>query len=148
MYDVIMICRFIINYCNEKHYSITNLRLQKILYFLQLYFIEMRGERCFINSMEAWDLGPVSPDAYAKYRVYGASEIPSINNKPSKDSSIQPEDQDLIRAVLDKLSKYSTWQLVDITHNQMPWKANYTPYVRNTIPPQDLVNYVKKIKNE
>ena len=39
MYNVLDVCRFIINHCDEKDYSLSNLKLQKILYFIQAYFL-------------------------------------------------------------------------------------------------------------
>lgn len=148
MYDVLDVCHFIIEYCNEKNYSITNLRLQKILYFMQLYFFDLKGEPCFEDSLEAWDLGPVSPAAYFAYRNNGANEILSNPTETKKSSSsIEQNDQKIIKMVLDKVSQYSTWQLVDITHHQMPWKKNYFPYARNEISLKDLKNFVERIKD-
>ena len=37
MYNVLDVCRHVINYSNEKDYGISNLKLQKILYFIQAY---------------------------------------------------------------------------------------------------------------
>lgn len=61
--------------------------------------------------------------------------------------SIEQKDQEIIRRVLDKVSQYSTWQLVDITHHQMPWKKNYLPYARNEIPLADLKNFVERVRD-
>lgn len=38
-YNVLTVCRHIINFSNEKDYGISNLKLQKILYFVQAYFL-------------------------------------------------------------------------------------------------------------
>ena len=34
-YKVLDVCRFVINYSNERDYGISNLKLQKVLYFIQ-----------------------------------------------------------------------------------------------------------------
>ncbi len=39
MYDVLEVCRHIINYSNAKDYRISNFKLQKLLYFVQAYFL-------------------------------------------------------------------------------------------------------------
>lgn len=147
LYDVLDVCQFIVAYCNDKNYSITNLRLQKMLYFMQLYFLDIKGKLCFKNPLEAWQLGPVSPDAYFTYCSNGANEIPNYPVENNKVSPIGKDDQEIIKAVLDKVSQFSTWQLVDITHHQMPWKKNYLPYARNEIPSKDLKIFVEKVKN-
>ena len=39
MYNALDVSRYIINYSNDKNYGISNLKLQKILYFVQAYFL-------------------------------------------------------------------------------------------------------------
>ena len=142
MYDVLDICSFIITYCNDKNYSITNLRLQKMLYFIQLYFLDLKEEPCFDSLLEAWQLGPVLPTAYFTYRSNGANEILSIPTKITKSIPIEQKDERIIKGILDMVSQYSTYQLVDITCHQMPWKKNYLPCARNEIPLKDLKEFV------
>ena len=38
-YKVLDVCRHVINYSNEHDYGISNLKLQKVLYFIQAYFL-------------------------------------------------------------------------------------------------------------
>ena len=65
MYKVLDICRHIINYSDEKGYGISNLKLQKVLYFIQAYFVcfTEKKEPCFEENIEAWEFGPVVPVA-------------------------------------------------------------------------------------
>ena len=77
-YHALKIAEYIIERCNEKHKSVSNLKLQKILYFVQAQFIVEFGTPCFDNIMQAWDYGPVVPDVYRKYRGYGNTNIPSF----------------------------------------------------------------------
>lgn len=140
MYDVLDVCRYIIYYSNQKHYTITNLRLQKTLYFVQSFFLLNKNTACFSNTMEAWNLGPVVPDAYAYYKKYKAGGL--FNRPGYKNDVISASDQEYINTVVDALSKYTTYQLVDITHNQSPWLKNYSPYDNNSISTQDLTDFV------
>lgn len=38
-YDVLEVSRHIINYSNRMRYGVSNLKLQKLLYFVQAYFL-------------------------------------------------------------------------------------------------------------
>ena len=38
-YRVLDVCRHVINYSNKHDYGISNLKLQKVLYFIQAYFL-------------------------------------------------------------------------------------------------------------
>ena len=132
MYDVLEVCRHIINYCNDKDYGISNLKLQKLLYFIQAYFLiaSPNHKACFYEPIEAWDFGPVVPVAYGEYKQYGSTNIPHIdyyyNNSWSNlfrsppikfnDDVITSEDKLLIDAVIEKLKSYSATDLVKITH--------------------------------
>ena len=77
-YNVLDICRHVINFSNDKDYGISNLKLQKVLYFIQAYFLISTNEKCFKERIEAWDFGPVVPEAYREYKQFGSGDIPSI----------------------------------------------------------------------
>ena len=44
-YKVLDVCKYVIDYSNEKEYGISNLKLQKILYFIQAYFLIKKQSR-------------------------------------------------------------------------------------------------------
>ena len=140
MYNVLDICNYIILYCRKKGYEITNLRLQKILYFVQAFFLQETDAPCFNADIEAWDLGPVVPDAYHFFKKFGASPL-RVDNQFIL-SKILEEDRNRINEVVDLLSSYTTYQLVNITHNQKPWKKNYQHYENNKIYIEDMRSFV------
>ena len=154
-YNVIDVCRHIINYSNEKEYGISNLKLQKLLYFTQAYFLLTKQEACFGEKIEAWDLGPVVPVAYREYKQFGNGNIPTItyviekdldniwNSKviPYYDVLITTEDKRLIDSVVDKFSEYSASDLVGLTHRQKPWIDSYVPNRNNEITIKAIEEY-------
>lgn len=156
MNDVLDICRYIINYSNEEDYGISNLKLQKILYFVQAYFlISEDSNPCFKEKIEAWDFGPVVPVAYHEYKQYGSTDIPSIKNYLRidekniwetervvyDDSVIKNTDKVKIKRVVDKFRNYSATDLVKITHNQSPWMDAYEPFQNNEITVEAIREY-------
>ena len=76
MYDAVSIARFVINYSNKQEYGISNLKLQKIMYFIQAYFLITQDKPCFSDDIEAWDFGPVVPAAYHEFKQFGSGNIP------------------------------------------------------------------------
>lgn len=123
MYNALLIARYIIKYCNENGYVISNLKLQKLLYFIQAEFLVSKNTSCFSDNIEAWDFGPVVPIVYRRYKVYGSAHIPFMFEDDSY--NIEKEDKDLINGILDKCAVYSASYLVDITHKQDPWINAY-----------------------
>lgn len=122
--NALSVARYIINKCNENNKSISNLKLQKILYFVQAEFLVEKGEACFSEKIQAWNFGPVVPEVYQQYKVYGAANIPS--RKRLVESVVFSEgDRKIIDDMVKECSKYSASELVEITHRQKPWKQAY-----------------------
>lgn len=143
-YKVLDVCKYVIDYSNEKEYGISNLKLQKILYFIQAYFLIKQPSRCcFDDRIEAWDFGPVVPKAYREYKQFGSSDIPTIMDFEKSDSNgcITGEDKNLIKTVIDKFADYSATDLVGLTHNQSPWIDAYIPHMNREITPEAIKEY-------
>ncbi len=101
--------------------GITNLKLQKILYLAQAYYLAKYNKPIFSDEIEAWQYGPVIPSVYKKMKKYGRDSITSI-----KDSSkITKEDKEILNRVWEAFGGYSAGKLVDITHSHSPWKDAY-----------------------
>ena len=155
-YDVLDIARYIINECNEKGIIISNLKLQKLLYFVQGYTFAFEGHRCFSNVIQAWDYGPVCPDAYHEFKRYGAMNIPTvktytecsienhkikIETKTYNPLMVDAKTREIIDAIIDNYGKYSATTLVEITHGQTPWEKTYYnhPMEKNVIISEELI---------
>lgn len=153
MYSALDIARFIINYCNEEGIVISNLKLQKLLYFVQAYFLIDSDEGpCFRESIEAWDFGPVIPEVYHEFKQYGSGNIPSISKyivcngndcyeEEYCDNVISSDHQDRIRDVVDEFREYSATDLVRLTHSQNPWSDVYVPGANNIITNKSIEAY-------
>ncbi|MGD1821877.1 MAG: Panacea domain-containing protein [Pleomorphochaeta sp.] len=112
------VARYIINYCHKNEIYITNLKLQKLLYFCEaLYLLGTDGKRaCFSEDIYAWKYGPVVPSVYSEYKIFGSSEIPEMD-----EVGIKIKNRNYIDDALDSLAKKSSFYLVDLTHSQDPW---------------------------
>lgn len=86
-YNELDIAKYVIYMSYKQGEYMTNLRLQKILYFLQLVFLDIYNKPCFDGRMEAWDLGPTIPDIYKYYEKYGTQFLPP--EKTSKNIAIK-----------------------------------------------------------
>ena len=148
MYNALSVSHYIVDYCNKLGTGISNLKLQKILYFVQAEFLVTTPDHtpCFQNRIEAWDFGPVVPDVYHQYKIYGSSIIPSVANDPFSDyyEKISPADQEKINSIIQQAAGYSAAQLVQITHNQAPWKNAYRQGFNNQISNKAILEYFKE----
>jgi len=102
--------------------GITNLDVQKILYFAQGWHLALTGERLFEEELRAWVHGPAVREVYFRLAQYERSPIPinEVRGNPTRDL---PEG---VRAFLDqvwtKYSAFRTGKLVELTHQPGPWQ--------------------------
>ena len=54
MYNALLVANHIVKYCNSKNHPISNLKLQKLLYFVQAEFLVSKGIPCFREAIEAY----------------------------------------------------------------------------------------------
>lgn len=124
--DVFDVCDFILSFETVVNSSpVTNLRIQKLLYFIQAAFLEELDQLCFRARMEAWHYGPVIPEVYKRYRGYGSFSIEPRHFPGLELAGFRLNHRDLIEEVLNECREMSTSHLVEITHRQAPWNRSY-----------------------
>lgn len=128
---------------NKEREGITNLKLQKVLYFAQAYFLAKLGKPLFSDNIEAWEYGPVVPSVYRKYRENGSNPIIVEEDK----SSIAEEDKEALQKIWNTFGGYSASKLVDIVHAHTPWKDAYQTSSK-VISNKALKNYYTPLLNK
>ena len=110
----------------ENKLSVSNLQLQKIMYFAirtqknnHELLSQMYDEPFYI-----WRYGPVVPKIYRKFRIYGAS---SIIEKGEKNSEYSIFDESII-----KLLKEDLFTLIDKSREHKFWQKNKDKIVKGT----------------
>ena len=122
MYDAMQIAKYTINYCAKKGISITNLKLQKLLYFLWIGYYNATGTSLFRNRFYAWPLGPVVTDVYDNFCAYGGLKIRTF----FESVSLLERDEQILDSALSILSSYTASQLVNLSHKRgKPWQKVY-----------------------
>ena len=121
----------------DNFYSISQLKLQKLLYFSQGFSYLWDGKPLFEKNFEAWQYGPVNRKIYDKYKRYGNSDIP-FNGEI--DFNLSQENKDTIEAVWRDYKKYDAFELVEITHMEEPWKRVYNGQ-NNVISNKSIKDY-------
>lgn len=135
MFSAHNVAIYIINWCHQHDIFITNLKLQKLLYYVQGEFSRCRKKRLIADDFYAWQLGPVIPKVYYKYSVFSSAIIPSQLQTKSFDQA----DSIIIDEALEKYAYQSTWSLVDLSHKQDPWKYNYEIFGSGALIPYETI---------
>lgn len=101
--------------------EITNLLLQKVLYYVKAISELFDGESIILEPCEAWKFGPVFPVVYEKYRNYGKQEIEINLSKEYVNNLLSEKEKEITDYVLSTFGIYNAWFLKDLTHAEEPW---------------------------
>ena len=114
------LAHYVVDKCAVAGDPVSNLQLQKILYFLQFVFCKKTGRLLFGEQFSAWPYGPVIERIYNEYRIYGGSKI--NRTYPSASDSIPRQIQPFVDNGIEYLSHRSPWDLVASSHAEgSPW---------------------------
>ncbi|WOO86888.1 DUF4065 domain-containing protein [Mollicutes bacterium LVI A0039] len=108
----------IINYASKNNHNITNLQLQKLLYFMQVEYIKETSKLLFPEEFQAWTYGPVQYDVWRYYRLYNRKTISKVLIGTVISDNI------LDSILKDKIEMYfrqNVWKLVEQSHREAPW---------------------------
>jgi uncharacterized phage-associated protein len=99
--------------------SLTNLKLQKLVYYAQGFHLALYDEPLFPERIEAWQHGPVVPDLYHALKQFGADPV-RLDWEVDPDR-YTPEVTGLMDEVYSVYGQFSAAQLRNITHQEPPW---------------------------
>lgn len=100
---------------------LSNMKLQKLLYYAQGCFLAVYDKPLFAEEIVAWQHGPVVECVYHVYKGNGANGISF--DEDFDFSTFTPDENDLLREVYDTFGQYSAWKLRNMTHSETPWKS-------------------------
>ena len=130
MVDILDAARYLIflSY-GRKKYSLTLLKLQKLLYLAQGWSYVWDNSPAFVDDFCAWQYGPVNERVYETFKKYGRSEISEMEGRSRiADESVR----ETLEAIWLEYGKLTAYDLVELTHSQTPWKNAYSNGLRIT----------------
>lgn len=130
VYDGRAVANFVLDLCAAANRPVSNLALQKIVYFCHVWsLIELRTP-LIRHKFEAWQYGPVLQYLYREFKAFDNSPITSraekIDPKTGEICIVSYEFDDrtllLLRKVVNFYSRLSSGDLVKLTHAEGgPW---------------------------
>lgn len=97
--------------------EISNLKLQKLLYYAQGCMLLHSGKPLFEDPIVAWPHGPVVRDVYRRYQYYGSRGISAIPEYPK----LSADTIAVLVSVYNHFARFSAWALANLTHKETPW---------------------------
>ncbi len=116
---------------------LTNLKLNKLVYFSQVDALRDNGEPLFGDEIQAWQYGPVEPKVYHSFNMFGKNRIASGTAHPHVDQ----RDARVIDGVMETLGNLAAFDLVALSHDpEGAWASVYVPDCHKTIGIEDILN--------
>lgn len=124
------IANYVLDYCESKDRVVTNLALQKIVYFCHVWSLVKLGQPLIKHQFEAWQYGPVLQYLYREFKAFDrkaisgrATEIdPSTGGRRIVKYSFSPSLEELLRTTVDFYSRLRAGDLVELSHAEgSPW---------------------------
>jgi uncharacterized phage-associated protein len=141
-YSVIEVANSVVAECDaERGEIISNLKLQKMLYYLQGFFIAIFDKKLFNEPIVAWTYGPVVVVAYRHFKKFGKGAIQLKRNE--KKIILFGKEYNLFKNVMKEYGQFSAIKLMEMTHEEPPWKATFNECPRKEITYNRLKEYFK-----
>lgn len=99
---------------------ISNLMLQKLVYYAQGFHLALYDTPLFYEPLEAWINGPVVPVLFEYYKKYGAGAIDYPNDVNF--SIYDDETKNFLDEVYLVFGQFAAWKLRNMTQEEYPWK--------------------------
>lgn len=126
VYKAMDIARLLIWQTNtEQGDLITNLKLQKLLFYQQGFWLAEYGEPLFAERVEAWAYGPVVPEIYHAFKRYGRAAL-DVQKEGHEMHFAPAERERFFYCVYEVFVQYSASGLMRMTHEEAPWKAAWS----------------------
>lgn len=107
-------------YEDGRETEMTNLKVQKLLYYSQSLHLALFEAPLFEEPIQAWRHGPVCPPAYRFYSEFESKQLPI----PSRNelTTLSEANKKLLEEVWEYFGEYHAYYLSGMTHLEFPWK--------------------------
>ncbi|MEH2081354.1 MAG: type II toxin-antitoxin system antitoxin SocA domain-containing protein [Nostoc sp.] len=102
---------------NETGSYLSNLKLQKLVYYAQAWHLGIYGQSLFDEDFEAWIHGPVIPGLYQEYKSFGWKPI----LKNAEPQHFSQEIRDFLEELTEAYFGCDAFELEQMTHHEDPW---------------------------
>lgn len=143
-YDV---AKYILSVAYRNGDVITNLKLQKLLYYAQAwYMVNNNSEILFEDEIQAWRFGPVVPSVYEKMKRFKYNPI-SMKLSEKDYETLDKKQKDFIEDFCNYFLHFSATELVSMTHNETPWIEAFKKGSHTKIDVTSMYTYYSNLLN-
>lgn len=149
-HNAIDISKYIICVAQSNGDTITNLKLQKLLYYAQAWFlVNNDNTKLFDDDIVAWQYGPVVVSVYEEFKSFGRAPIDIACDLDRDFSDLCNKVKEYLNEFCETFLSYSATELVAITHQEEPWLEAIAKGYGTVINTETMYKfYTKMLDNE
>ncbi len=117
--------------------GVSPLKLQKLLYYSQVWFFVKNNKMLFQDKIQAWIYGPVVYDVWSRFRFMKRNSI--IPNNRAKDIDLDDSILNHLDNIWDSYGHLTGADLIDLTHNELPWKNSRKGLLNNQPSSKEII---------
>jgi uncharacterized phage-associated protein len=117
---------YLIAFAHEHGSFVSNLKLQKLLYYAQGWHLALFDRPLFDDRFQAWVHGPVVPAQYRRFKEYGYRNI----DAPVAAPELPEETVAFLDELIGVYLPIDAYELELMTHRETPWQN-----ARGALPP-------------
>ena len=122
--DAKTVANYLLYIMGDAFDDLTNMKINKLLYFAQGHYLGKYGKPLFEDRIEAWEHGPVVPAVYSAYKEYGDRPIKGCD--AGKAAGMPAEAEEVLYGVARQYGRFTASALRNMTHViGSPWDQVY-----------------------
>jgi uncharacterized phage-associated protein len=147
-YPALTVGKWFIAWAEVEDEELSNLKLQKVLYYAQGHHLAERHAPVFTEQIQAWSHGPVVPAVYHEYKGFGRSHIELPDDDPFTWDDVDQLTAQLLGMVWNTYGGFSAGRLRNMTHAEHPWRSHFCPDEDGlVIPESEIEKYFTERKH-
>ncbi len=145
-YKAIDVANYVIGYANKLGQSVTNPKLQKILYFIQGYGYSKLNKQLIDADFEAWTYGPAIRNIYIEFSRFGSLLITDFYKSNYENIYFDNKDKIFLNNIIKELNKFSFTKLTAASMSKdSPRVKTYEKDKANIIDKASIEKFFKKL---
>ncbi|WP_341843195.1 Panacea domain-containing protein [Chitinophaga caseinilytica] len=135
--------------------TISPMKLQKLIYYSQAWYLVKFDKPLFNDKIEAWMHGPTIPAVYERFDNAYRDSIPfeKMFSKEHPYKKLPIELDDFLEEIFFKYGEHSAWFLEALSKKELPWRMarRHTPslmHCHQEITQESMKNYYSKLQHE
>lgn len=138
---------------NETGEPISLMQIIKLVYIADGWSLAIHDKPLSKHNPQAWQYGPVYPTVYTAFKQFGSRPITAPAYLKGTDvpyaEEFTPEEEDLLRAVVNSYGKMSAFALSSMTHEpNTPWSEAYENGAYSEISMEKMKSHFRRLREQ